>query len=163
MPRPVLCALVSPWLHLSGPRVRAGSGDYNAGIPALLLLALVTTASPAHRALFAPPARASLYSFATTDERIDRVAAYYQERWPSDDPRPWKVETSGPVDVFDGAALFDRARLARLYGGKVVRIARGPIVENGRVTHTVLLLSPYPDAELTRLNQGTLIMTVLVP
>jgi hypothetical protein len=139
------------------------NGDYNAGIPALLLIALVTSASPAHALIFAPPARVALFSFATTDERLDRVAAYYRQRWPSDDPRSWKVETSGPADAFDGAALFDRARLARLYGGKVMRIARGPIVENGHVTHTVLLVSPYPDPELKSLYQGTLIMTVEIP
>lgn len=132
-------------------------------IPAVLLLALVTTASPAHAALFAPPARASLFAFSTTDESLDKVVAYYRGRWPAHDARSWKVETIAPLDVFDGAALFDRARLAQLYGGKPARIARGPIVENGRVTHAVLLLSPYPDATMTRLREGTLIMTVVVP
>jgi hypothetical protein len=62
--------------------------------------------------------------------------------------------------VFDAAALFDRARLARVYGGKAPRIARGPLVEHGVVTGTVLLVSPYPEPDLERLNPGTLIMTV---
>jgi hypothetical protein len=113
--------------------------------------------------VFAPPARANLFSFATTDEPLDRVVQYYRERWPAADARSWQVHTSGPLDVFDGAALFDRARLAKLYGGKVARVARGPIVQNGRVTHTVLLVSPYPDAQLRFLKTGTLVMTVLVP
>lgn len=131
-------------------------------IPALLLFALITTASPAHAALFAPPARASLFAFATTSESFDRVLADYRKRWPSSDPRVWKVERIGPNDVFDGAALYDRARLARVYRGQAPRIARGAIVENGRVTHTVLLVSPYPEPDLERLNRGTLIMTVTV-
>jgi len=136
--------------------------DYNARIPAVLLVAFVTTVSPAHAALFAPPARASRFAFATTRETVDRVVAYYRGRWPPEDPRSWKIVTSGPLDVFDGAALFDRARLARLYAGKPPRIARGPITEKGRVTHTVLLVSPYPEPDLERLNPGTLIMTVTV-
>lgn len=139
------------------------SDDYNVRIPAVLLLALVTTASPAHAALFAPPARAGLFSFATTTETLEQVVAYYRQRWPSPDPRSWTIERSHPLDVFDGAARFDRARLARVYGGKPARIARGPMVENGRVTHTVLLVSPYPEANMRELNGGTLIMTVVVP
>jgi hypothetical protein len=147
-----LCALGFP-----------GTRDYNAAIPAVLLLALVTTASPAHAAVFAPPARASLYAFATAPEGLDDAVAYYRTRWPSPDPRSWQIERTGPLEVFDGAALVDRARLAQLYGGKPVRVARGPITDNGRVTHTVLLMSPYPDPELRRLDGGTLIMTVAVP
>lgn len=114
-------------------------------------------------AVFAPPARADLYAFATAPEKLDDAVAYYRTRWPSPDPRSWKIERTGPLEVFDGAALVDRARLAQLYGGKQVRVARGPITKNGRVTHTVLLMSPYPDPELRRLNGGTLIMTVVVP
>jgi hypothetical protein len=91
------------------------------------------------------------------------VASFYRERWPSEDRGSWTIERTGPNEVFDGAALFDRARLARLYGGQPVRVARGPIVENGRVTATVLLVSPYPEADLQHLNHGTLIMTVRVP
>lgn len=132
-------------------------------IPAVLLIALVTASSPAHAVLFAPPGRAGLFAFATTRERLDDVVAYYREHWPSPDRRSWMVERSGPNDVFDGAALFDRARLARLYGGRPIRVARGPMIENGRVTHTVLLVSPYPEPDLEHLNPGTLIMTVRVP
>lgn len=73
------------------------------------------------------------------------------------------MQTSNPLELFDGAALYDRARLARLYGGKGPRMARGPILERGRVTHTVLLVSPYPEADLRSLNTGTLIMTVTIP
>jgi len=103
-----------------------------------------------------------MYAFATTSESLDRVVAYYRQRWPSDDPRSWKTETLGPLDVFDAAALFDRARLARVYGGTTPRIARGPIREHGVVTHAVLLVSPYPEPDLKRLKPGTLIMTVEV-
>jgi hypothetical protein len=113
--------------------------------------------------VFAPPARAGLFTFATARERLEDVVAYYRTRWPSSNARSWTIERTGPLEVFDGAALVDRARLAQLYAGKPVRVARGPITEHGRVTHTVLLMSPYPDPQLTGLNAGTLIMTVAVP
>ncbi len=100
------------------------------------------------------------YAFLTTAETLDTVAADYRERYPSPDTRSWTIGTISPLEVFDAAALYDRARLARLYGGKTPRIARGPIIENGAVTHVVLLLSPYPEPNLKRLNPGTLIMVV---
>lgn len=122
----------------------------------------MTAFSPAHAALFAPPARAGLFMFETTLEPIDEVAASYRARSPWPPAGAWTIGRSGPNDVFDAAALYDRPRLARLYGGRPIRVARGPIIENGRVTHTVLLLSPYPEPDLEHLNSGTLIMTVRV-
>jgi hypothetical protein len=123
-------------------------------------LALVTSASPAHVALFAPPARASQYTFLTTSEPIEAVIDHYRRAHPSPDRRSWTLQRSGILDVFDTAALYDRSRLARLYRGQAVRVARGPIIENGSVTHAVLLLSPYPEPDLKRLNPGTLVMVV---
>lgn len=134
------------------------SGDYNAGIPPLLLLALVTAASPAHVSLFAPPSRAGQFSFLTTTETIETAAAHYRATYPSPDRRSWVIQKISPLQVFDTAAQYDRAALARLYGGENPRIARGPIIENGAVTQVVLLLSPYPEPDLKHLNPGTLIM-----
>ncbi len=110
--------------------------------------------------LFAPPARADRYEFLTSSETIDVMAAEYRRVHPSPDPRSWVIHRIGALDVFDGAALYDRARLARLYRGRTPRVARGPIIENGSVTRVVLLLSPYPEPNLERLNPGTLIMVV---
>lgn len=72
----------------------------------------------------------------------------------------WKVESASILDVFDGAAMYDRSRLARLYGGKSARVARGPVARDGRVVAVVLLVSPYPEADLRGVNPGTLVMTV---
>lgn len=118
------------------------------------------TASPAHTRFFAPPARVAQFQFARTDQPIELVAQFYRDRWPPLDPRSWKLERVAAGDAFDGAALFDRARLARLYSGRNPRIARGPITTEGGGTAVVLLMSPYPEADLRALNRGTLIMTV---
>lgn len=118
------------------------------------------TPSPEHASLFAPPARATQFAFARTPDSIDVVARFYRERFPSVEPRSWAIERLAATEVFDGAALFDRARLARLYAGRTPRVARGPVTRDGQVVEVVLLLSPYPEPDLRRLNPGTLTMTV---
>jgi hypothetical protein len=153
------------------------SGDYNAATTRTLPLALslavlaptaraqeppfTVTTSAAHARVFAPPARADRFAFSVTGDPIDAVANFYRQRWPSDDERSWVIAPGPAVEAFDSAAVFDRARLARLYGGRLARIARGPIARAG-TDHVVMLLSPYPEADLRRLNPGTLIMEVSV-
>jgi hypothetical protein len=161
--------------------------DYNAVIaPLLFLLALTQAAaaapftltpSPAHARLFAPPHATAAYRFDVTPASIEEVAAFFASlprRSPSapavedasgrgGTKAAWKVESMTILDVFDGAAMYDRSRLARLYGGKSARVARGPIRRDGAVVGTILLVSPYPDADLRQVNPGTLVMTVEVP
>lgn len=117
-----------------------------------------TRPSPEHAALFAPPARAARFRFARTPDSIDTVARFYRERFPSSDPRSWTIQRIAATEVFDGAALFDRARLARLYGGRPPRVSRGPVTRGGAVVEVILLVSPYPEPDLRHLNPGTLIM-----
>src|SRR5262245_35954528 len=59
------------------------------------------------------------------------------------------------LDAFGTAGTYDRARLARLYGGTRVRVARS-WTDNGPDIVSITRLSPYPDATLTRLLAGTL-------
>lgn len=112
-----------------------------------------------HARAFAPPAAAARFEFSVTAEPIEIVAAYYRERWPSHDRGTWTIAQGPAAEAFDSAAMFDRGRLARLYGGRHPRLARGPIVVEGS-DFVVLLMSPYPEADLTGLNQGTLVMIV---
>jgi hypothetical protein len=149
----------------------ASNGDYNAlTIPTLLLtLSLAfqlaetfpfpSRPSPPHARLFAPPQGAEGYQFLLTDASIDDVARFCRERWPSPSKGSWTVAPGSAGEAFDVAALFDRSRLARLYGGSRPKIARGPI-GSPNTRAVVLLLSPYPEADLKRLNAGTLIMVV---
>jgi hypothetical protein len=113
--------------------------------------------------LFAPPARAYAFRFSCSEDPIDSVARFYRTEWPSPEPRSWTIERLAAGDAFDRAALFDRSRMARLYGARQPRIARGPVSLDGRVVEVVMLMSPYPAADLGSLREGTLIMTVQVP
>ena len=41
-------------------------------------------------------------------------------------------------------------------------VVRGPVEHGGKVVAAVTLISPYPDATLSRLEKGTLVITVNV-
>jgi len=71
---------------------------------------------------------------------------------PLDEPGAESLEA---LDAFGTAGTYDRARLARLYGGTRVRVARRWTESGGEIT-SITRLSPYPNATLTRLVPGTL-------
>ena len=108
---------------------------------------------PALTALFTPP-RPGLgrYEVCTTTDSFEAVAAGVGR------PRYAPSELVDPLDAFGAAGPYDRSALARLYAGKRVRVARGWI-DNAERFESITLLSPYPDATLTRLLPGTMIIT----
>jgi hypothetical protein len=59
------------------------------------------------------------------------------------------------LDAFGTAGEYDRSRLAQLYGGRRVEVIRG-WKKTPEHFESVIRLSPYPDATLTRLNEGTM-------
>jgi hypothetical protein len=59
------------------------------------------------------------------------------------------------LDAFGTAGAYKRSALARLYGGRRVRVVRRWTDSGGRF-ESVTRLSPYPDASLTRLWPGTM-------
>ena len=69
----------------------------------------------------------------------------------------WRIETLPPLDAFGAAGAYDRGALARLYGGRRATIARG-WSEHGERFESIMLISPHPDASLTRLMPGTLVI-----
>lgn len=81
------------------------------------------------------------------------------------DPRPlrdaapasWAVEALDPDDAFGGAGSYNRAAVARLYGGTRPRVARG-WTEDGDRFESVTYISPYPNAAVTTLEPGTLVI-----
>src|SRR5688572_28721726 len=44
----------------------------------------------------------------------------------------WEIELVPPLDAFGTAGAFDKAAVARLYGGRWPSVARGWIAGNGR-------------------------------
>jgi len=90
------------------------------------------------------------YDVCITPEPLDRVA-----------PHGWRIEALTPFDAFGSAGPYDRAAMARLYDGARVRVARGWRQAPGRF-ESWTLLSPYPDAALTRLKSGTLVIRYVI-
>jgi hypothetical protein len=68
-----------------------------------------------------------------------------------------EIERLEPLDAFGRAGGYDRSKLVRLYGGRRVAVVRGWRQDAGRFA-SVTLLSPYPDAALTHLEPGTMII-----
>lgn len=120
----------------------------------VLLAATLVSCDPVLTALFTP-ARPSIgrYQICTTAEPLDVVAAQS-----ADEPHYGPSEMLDPLDAFGAAGSYNRAALARLYGGKRVRVTRGWIEYADRF-ESVTLLSPHPDATLTRLLPGTMVIT----
>jgi len=116
------------------------------------LLAAALACDPALTALFTPP-RPSLgrYEVCTTTDLLEAVAAG------ADGAHYGPIEMLEPLDAFGAAGRYDRAALALLYAGKRVRVARGWI-DHANQFESVTLLSPYPDATLTRLLPGTMVI-----
>jgi len=81
------------------------------------------------------------------------------------DPRPlaevvpagWTVETLGALDAFGATRSYDRAALAHLYGGVRARVAHGWTRMPDRF-ESLTLISPYPNAAMTSLESGTLLI-----
>ena len=67
------------------------------------------------------------------------------------------LERLEALDAFGTAGSYRRSRLAQLYGGRRVDVVRG-WRETAAGFESVTFLSPYPDAHLTRLREGTLIV-----
>ncbi len=122
------------------------------------------TEAPAFVPLFTPRGlpRGTYRTYVSTQD-LDSVLATIRRdpalAAPAGSFEPQSVIAS---EAFGLSGGYNRWKLALLYGAKRARVARGPRVENGRVTETWTLVSPYPDEALDRLNPGTLLI-VFVP
>jgi hypothetical protein len=81
---------------------------------------------------------------------------------PDDPAGAWRIQELDPLEAFGTAGVYDRSRLARLYAGRRVSVVRGPVERHGAVVAAVTLISPYPDATLSRLEPGTLAILLRV-
>jgi hypothetical protein len=112
-----------------------------------IFLIISQTCDPALTALFTPlHPRLGRYEVCTTSEPIEAVAE-----------REWTIEAVEPLDAFGTAGSYDRFAVTRLYRGRRARVAHGWRDENGRF-ESITLISPYPNAALDRLVEGTLII-----
>ena len=68
-----------------------------------------------------------------------------------------KIDPLDPLEAFGTAGPYPRFALARLYGSARARVARRWI-DQGDHFESQTFISPYPDATLTHLVSGTMII-----
>src|SRR3954471_19464798 len=113
--------------------------------------ALACEPAPALAQLFTPPhPQLGRYEVCTAARPLTEAA-----------PRGWAVESVGPLDAFGAAGTYDRSAVARLYKGQLASVARGWFRDGDHV-ESVTFISPYPDATVSRLVPGTLIIRLII-
>jgi hypothetical protein len=119
--------------------------------------------APEFVGIFAPAAHRDAYRAAVSDATLDAVLAGL-----ADDPSlvrtpgAWTARSEPALDAFGRSGSYDRWKLARLYGSRQPRVARGARSEDGWITESWMLVSPYPSADFTRLQPGTLRLVLRV-
>ena len=107
--------------------------------------------------LFAPAGHADSYGIAVTPAGLDDVLKELSvDQTLVRTPGAWAVRYESATDVFGTAGRYNRWLLARLYGSRQVRVARGARADRGRVVEAWTLISPYPSADLRTLHPGTM-------
>ena len=133
----------------------------------IVLIALVTTVPAAAAApwreateyvrMFAPASHADEYGISVTAKGLDEVLKDIDaDQTLVRTPGAWTVRGESATDVFGTAGTYNRWLLARLYGSRQVRVARGARADRGRVVEAWTLISPYPSADLRTLHPGTM-------
>jgi hypothetical protein len=112
---------------------------------------------PLLTALFTPP-RPELGRYEVCTASAPLETAANDEGTASQELR---IEALEALEAFGAAGPYNRAALARLYGGTRVRVARR-WRQHGNQFVSETLLSPYPDATLTHLNPGTMVIRFTV-
>ena len=97
-----------------------------------------------------------------SDRPVEEITAQLGGQDPHHAPGAWKLERQEALEAFDGARQADRFRIAELYVGIHPFVARGSLVRDGR-REAYTLISPHPDASLTRLEPGTIVIVFHVP
>jgi hypothetical protein len=119
--------------------------------------------APGYLDLFAPAAHRGAYRAAvssldlddvlrqvTADQTLLRIAG------------AWTPRAQLPADAFGRGGAYNRWTLARLYGSRQPRVARGARLAAGGAVESWTLISPYPTTDLTRLEPGTLLIVLQI-
>jgi hypothetical protein len=106
----------------------------------------------------------SLYGVFVTPLAIGQVAAFYRSQpGAARQDDAWRVAASDAMQAIGTSGPYDRLRVARLYTGKPVSLARGSIRRDGVVVASVTLLTPHPNAALDALDASTMIIVFRIP
>jgi hypothetical protein len=104
----------------------------------------------------APP---GTYDVFVSEEPLDRVLVRFERLAGSAGVEgAWTAGATDIWEAFGTVGRYDRARLAQLYGARRPLVARGPVIRSGVTVASVTLISPHPDAAMTRLAPGTMIV-----
>ena len=124
-------------------------------------------AAPDYLWLFIPRIYRDSYRTFTSDLPLDAaarlVASAEDDAGDAPPTGAWIPHSEHPVDAFGSGGTYDRWKLARLYGSQQPSVARGPRTRHGIVEESWTLVSPYPSADLTRLEPGTLLIVLRIP
>ena len=115
------------------------------------------------RLLFTPASfPAGTFSVHRSAEPIGRLAGLFKAADPAPAEGAWRVEHAGVFDAFGAEGPYDKPRLALLFGGASPSVARGSFATaTGRLALT--LISPYPNASLDSLREGTMVIVTKLP
>jgi hypothetical protein len=133
----------------------------------LMIAHAVLSCDPALTRLFTPPhPRLGHYEVCTTPDTIEQIVQDGGPIVPREDSAGSRVhygpvEMLLPIDAFGAAGPYNKSAVARLYGGGRAKVARG-WRQVGNQFESVTLISPYPDASLTRLERGTMVIVIRI-
>lgn len=106
--------------------------------------------------LSAPPGTYAVYR---VSRGIAELTASLRALDASPAPGAWEPTRPESHDAFGQAGLYDRYRLAQLFGGRRLTLVRGSLCREG-VTRAYTLISPYPDPSLSRIETGTMVIVL---
>jgi hypothetical protein len=119
--------------------------------------------APEYVRLFAPRAYQSAYrayvSPAGLDATLRTLLADPAVLHP---PGAWEPQPLIPYDAFGLSGGYNRWKVAGLYRSRRAQVARGPRLDQGQA-ESWMLVTPYPDVTLQRLEPGTLIIVLRIP
>jgi hypothetical protein len=120
------------------------------------------TADPDLGWLFTPAAAPpGSYDVFRSSRPIAELAGELRRRDPAPHADAWRVLRSDPITAFGTEGRYDRSRLARLFVGRQVQVARGAL-ESGNELSSYTLITPVPDHTLSTLDNDTLIIVTHV-
>jgi hypothetical protein len=120
-----------------------------------ILFMIAQACDPVLASLFTPPRpEIGHYDVCTRSDSLETVMAEGRTAG----IQFGEVDAVEPLDGFGSAGAYNRFALVKLYGGMRVRVTRGWRQVGDRF-ESVTLLSPHPDASLTHLEPGTMVIT----
>src|SRR5262245_50356268 len=89
--------------------------------------------APEYLTLAAPigPRRSAYRTYVTTMDLETALARLAEDAEPLAPPGAWMPQSVLPADAFGQTGRYDRLKLARVYGSRRPRVARGPVGRDG--------------------------------